>query len=159
MAAKAPEVMMKKLGRPAAEIQTAPGPMVLRERLESVALLTLNRPETRNSLSAAMLAELKEALDSVAADGSIRVVVLAANGPAFCAGHDLKELTARRKDADRGRGFTAQLMQSCSEVMQNILKLPQPVVAAVEGTATAAGCQLVATCDLAVASKPAKFST
>lgn len=158
MAAKAPEAMVRHK-RPTAETEAAPLPMVVREQSDSVAVLTLNRPESRNSLSAAMLVELKDALNSVAADASIRVVVLAANGPAFCAGHDLKELTERRKDSDGGRGFTARLMESCSDVMQNIIKLPQPVIAAVEGTATAAGCQLVATCDLAVASTSAKFST
>jgi enoyl-CoA hydratase/carnithine racemase len=155
MAAKAPEAMMK----PLSDIETAPAPMVLRERLDAIVVLTLNRPNTRNSLSAAMLAELADILNSLAADASVRVVILAANGPVFCAGHDLKELTARRKDADGGRGFTGQLMESCSEVMQSILRLPQPVIAAVEGAATAAGCQLVATCDLAIASNSAKFST
>jgi enoyl-CoA hydratase/carnithine racemase len=155
MAAKAPEAMMK----PLSDIETAPAPMVLRERLDAIVVLTLNRPNTRNSLSAAMLAELADTLNSLAADASVRVVILAANGPVFCAGHDLKELTARRKDADGGRGFTGQLMESCSEVMQSILRLPQPVIAAVEGAATAAGCQLVATCDLAIASNSAKFST
>jgi enoyl-CoA hydratase/carnithine racemase len=155
MAAKAPEAMMK----PLSDIETAPAPMVLRERLDAIVVLTLNRPNTRNSLSATMLAELADTLNSLAADASVRVVILAANGPVFCAGHDLKELTARRKDADGGRGFTGQLMESCSEVMQSILRLPQPVIAAVEGAATAAGCQLVATCDLAIASNSAKFST
>jgi enoyl-CoA hydratase/carnithine racemase len=155
MAAKAPEAMMK----PLSDIETAPAPMVLRERLDAIVVLTLNRPNTRNSLSAAMLAELADTLNSLAADASVRVVILAANGSVFCAGHDLKELTARRKDADGGRGFTGQLMESCSEVMQSILRLPQPVIAAVEGAATAAGCQLVATCDLAIASNSAKFST
>jgi enoyl-CoA hydratase/carnithine racemase len=155
MAAKAPEAMMK----PLSDIETAPAPMVLRERLDAIVVLTLNRPNTRNSLSAAMLAEFADTLNSLAADASVRVVILAANGPVFCAGHDLKELTARRKDADGGRGFTGQLMESCSEVMQSILRLPQPVIAAVEGAATAAGCQLVATCDLAIASNSAKFST
>lgn len=155
MAAKAPEAMMK----PLSDIETAPAPMVLRERLDAIVVLTLNRPNTRNSLSAAMLAELADTLNSLAADASVRVVILAANGPVFCAGHDLKELTVRRKDADGGRSFTGQLMESCSEVMQSILRLPQPVIAAVEGAATAAGCQLVATCDLAIASNSAKFST
>lgn len=150
---------MIKRKRSIADIETMPAPMLLRERLDAVAVLTLNRPETRNSLSAAMLAELGNALDSMAADVSVRVVILAANGPVFCAGHDLKELTARRKDADGGHDFTARLMENCSEVMQKILKLPQPVIAAVEGAATAAGCQLVATCDLAVGSYSAKFST
>jgi enoyl-CoA hydratase/carnithine racemase len=158
MPAKAPEAMMKP-NKSVADIAPAPAPMVLRERLDAIAVLTLNRPDMRNSLSAALLAELTDALNSAAADASVRVVILAANGPVFSAGHDLKELTARRKDADGGRGFTAQLMESCSALMQKILQLPQPVIAAIEGAATAAGCQLVATCDLAVASKSARFST
>jgi enoyl-CoA hydratase/carnithine racemase len=158
MAAKAPDAMVKPK-RCIADIESAAAPMLLRQRLDAIAVLTLTRPDTRNSLSAAMLAELSDALNSLAADASVRVVILDANGPVFCAGHDLKELTARRQDADRGRGFTARLMESCSELMQSIVQLPQPVIAAVEGTATAAGCQLVATCDLAVASKSAKFST
>ena len=145
--------------RSIADIEMAPAPMVLRERLDAITVLTLNRPDTRNSLSTAMLAELTDALSSLAADTSVRVIILTAKGPVFCAGHDLKELTARRRDGDGGRGFTGQLMESCSEVMQSIVRLPQPVIAAVEGAATAAGCQLVATCDLAIASKSAKFST
>jgi enoyl-CoA hydratase/carnithine racemase len=135
------------------------GPMLLRERLDGIAVLTLNRPRSRNSLSEAMLAELAEAFAALPDERSVRAVILAANGPAFSAGHDLKELTARRADADGGRGYTKELMDACSALMQSILKLPQPVIAAVEGTATAAGCQLVATCDLAVASRSAKFCT
>ena len=96
---------------------------------------------------------------AIAADRSVRAVVLAANGPAFCAGHDLKELTARRADADRGRAYFADLMTRCAAMMQAIVHLPQPVIAGVHGTATAAGCQLVATCDLAVASSAATFCT
>ena len=85
--------------------------------------------------------------------------MLAANGPAFCAGHDLKELTARRSDADRGRAYFTTIMTMCSAMMQQIVNLPQPVIAAVQGVASAAGCQLVASCDLAVASAAAKFAT
>lgn len=158
MAAKPPDAMMKAKTS-STDAQTSPTPLLLRERLGVIAVLTLNNPKTRNSLSAAMLAEMREVLSSIAADASVRAVVLAANGPAFCAGHDLKEMTAWRQHPDRGRGFTAQLMESCSALMQSILQLPQPVIAAVEGTATAAGCQLVATCDLAVAAKSAKFCT
>jgi enoyl-CoA hydratase/carnithine racemase len=132
---------------------------VLRENLGVVTVLTLNRPEARNSMSGAMLAALGKELNAVAADPQVRVVVLAANGPAFSAGHDLKELTTHRSDPDGGRAYTKQIMDSCSAMMQAILQLPQPVIAAVEGTATAAGCQLVATCDLAVASTTAKFCT
>jgi enoyl-CoA hydratase/carnithine racemase len=142
----------------AARVPTANEPL-LREQVETIAILTLNRPEARNTLSEATLAALGEALASVAADRGIRAVVLAANGPAFSAGHDMKELTARRTDADGGRAYFKQVMDACSAVMQMIVRLPQPVVAAVEGVATAAGCQLVASCDLAVASESARFAT
>lgn len=138
--------------------QAAP-PILRRNDAEGVTVLTLNRPERRNSLSEAMLGALGECLSAVAADRTVRVVVLAANGPAFCAGHDLKELDARRADADRGRAYYTEIMERCSALMQSIVKLPQPVIAAVQGTATAAGCQLVATCDLAIASAAARFCT
>jgi enoyl-CoA hydratase/carnithine racemase len=134
-------------------------PALLREDAGGIAVLTLNRPERRNSLSELMLAALSEAFSAIARDSSVRAVVLAANGPAFCAGHDLKEMTARRTDADGGRAYFAEVMAACSAMMQAITALPQPVVAAVQGTATAAGCQLVATCDLAVVSSAAKFCT
>lgn len=124
-----------------------------------IAILTLNRPAARNSLSEAMLEALSDALTAIAHDKNVRVVVLAANGPAYCAGHDLKELDAHRKDDDRGRGHFKRIMAMCSDVMQQIVKLPQPVIAAVHATATAAGCQLVASCDLAVAAPTAKFAT
>ncbi|MCA1395176.1 enoyl-CoA hydratase [Bradyrhizobium sp. BRP56] len=134
-------------------------PILLRETVGSIALLTLNRPGARNSLSEGLIAELHAALNDVGGDKRIRAVVLAANGPAFCAGHDLKELTARRSDADRGRAYFAQIMNACSAMMQAIVGLPKPVVASVQGIATAAGCQLVASCDLAVASEAAAFAT
>ena len=134
-------------------------PLVLRETLDATAILTLNRPDARNSLSAAMIVALTEAFDAIARDRAIRAVVLAANGPAFSAGHDLKEMATRRSDPDRGRAFFMQVMTACSEVMQQIVRLPQPVIAAVHATATAAGCQLVASCDLAVASAAARFAT
>jgi enoyl-CoA hydratase/carnithine racemase len=106
-----------------------------------------------------MLTALGAALAGIAEDRSVRAVVLAASGPAFSAGHDMKELTARRNDPDRGRAYFKEIMTACSAVMQMIVRLPQPVIAAVEGVATAAGCQLVASCDLAVASQAARFST
>ncbi|NWG23055.1 MAG: enoyl-CoA hydratase [Pseudorhodoplanes sp.] len=133
--------------------------ILLREDRESVAILTLNRPAARNALSEAMITSLSDAFAAIAADRRIRAVVLAANGPAFCAGHDLKELTARRADADGGRAYFQHIMTICSAMMQAIVKLPQPVIAAVHGPASAAGCQLVATCDLAVASGAARFAT
>ena len=139
-------------------IQTT-APVLLRERDGAVAILVLNRPAVRNSLSEALLAALSAALTEIAADISIRAVVLAANGPAFCAGHDLKELTARRGDPDGGRAYFKHIMTTCSATMQQIVNLPQPVIAAVQGVASAAGCQLVASCDLALASSAAKFAT
>jgi enoyl-CoA hydratase/carnithine racemase len=134
-------------------------PILLREQIGSIAVLTLNRPEARNSLSEAMIAELHGALNEIRDDKSVRGVVIAANGPAFSAGHDMKELTARRSDPDRGRAYFAEMMNACSAMMQAIVQLPKPVVASVQGIATAAGCQLVASCDLAVASESASFAT
>jgi enoyl-CoA hydratase/carnithine racemase len=136
---------------------TAPDPPLLRENIGGIAVLTLNRPQTRNTLSEGMLSALADELTAIAGDRSVRVVVLAARGPVFSAGHDLKELTARRSDPDRGRAYFGDIMSACSAMMQQIVRLPQPVIAAVQGTATAAGCQLVASCDLAVASAEAKF--
>jgi enoyl-CoA hydratase/carnithine racemase len=143
----------------AARGSAAAGPPLLREDIGNIAVLTLDRPQARNTLSEAMLSALRQELERLAAHKRIRAVVLAANGPAFSAGHDLKELTAHRADPDQGRSYIRQIMESCSAVMLAILRLPQPVIAAVEATATAAGCQLVATCDLAVASSNARFCT
>ena len=142
-----------------ARAATPPSPILLRETVGSIAVLTLNRSEARNSLSEGLIAELHAALKQIHDDKSVRAVVIAANGPAFSAGHDMKELTARRSDADRGRAYFATLMNACSAMMQAIVLLPKPVVAAVQGVATAAGCQLVASCDLAVASEAATFAT
>ena len=133
--------------------------VLLHEKLDGIAVLTLNRAAARNSLSVEMLEAMIEALAAIAADPAIRVVIIAANGPAFCAGHDLKELTARRTDADAGRAFFETVWKLCSTMMQAVIRLPQPSIACVQGTATAAGCQLVATCDLAVASTAATFAT
>jgi len=133
--------------------------ILLREDIAGVAILTLNRPQARNSLSEALLEALGDALTAIAHDDKVRVVVLAANGAAYSAGHDLKELNSRRSNADRGRAYFTHIMRLCSTVMQQIVMLPQPVIAAVQATATAAGCQLVASCDLAVASRTAKFAT
>jgi enoyl-CoA hydratase/carnithine racemase len=133
--------------------------ILLREDVAGVAVLTLNRPKARNALSEAMLEALGDALTAIAHEKTVRAVVLAAHGGAFCAGHDLKELTAHRADEDNGRGYFKHIMTTCSTVMQQIVTLPQPVIAAVQATATAAGCQLVASCDLAVASRAAKFAT
>ncbi len=119
----------------------------------SVATLTLNRPNQYNALSAGLLESVCNALDTIAGDDTIRAVILAANGKAFCAGHDLKQM---RASADRAEHH--KLFSKCSEMMQKIVNLPQPVIARVQGMATAAGCQLVATCDLAVACETAQFA-
>jgi enoyl-CoA hydratase/carnithine racemase len=134
-------------------------PILLREQIGDVAVLTLNRPGARNCLSEALIADLHAAIDAIRDDKAVRAVVIAAAGPAFSSGHDLKELTARRADADGGRAFFARMMTACSAMMQSIVTLPKPVVAAVQGVATAAGCQLVASCDLAIASEQATFAT
>ncbi|MEM8627603.1 MAG: enoyl-CoA hydratase [Pseudomonadota bacterium] len=121
--------------------------------------ITMNRPDARNALSLAMLAALDDAIAAAGADAGTHVIVLAAAGPVFCAGHDLKELTQARGHDDKGQAFFTVTMERCAALMQNIVRCPKPVIAAVQGTATAAGCQLVATCDLAVASEGAKFAT
>jgi enoyl-CoA hydratase/carnithine racemase len=134
-------------------------PVLLREDQDGIAVLTLNRPQARNSLSEALIEALTQTLGAIATDKRVRVVVLAANGPAFSAGHDMKEMTARRNDPDRGRAYFKQLMDACAAMMQAIVHLPKPVIACVQGPASAAGCQLVASCDLAVTSSAAKFAT
>lgn len=121
--------------------------------------LTLNDVARRNALSEAMLGTLGEALACAGQDPAVRVVVLAANGPAFSAGHDLKELTRGRAAPDGGKAYFARIMALCSAVMQSIVTCPKPVIAEVTGVATAAGCQLVASCDLAIAAESARFST
>jgi enoyl-CoA hydratase/carnithine racemase len=147
-----------------ADIATAPSAsastlILLREDVAGVAVLALNQSQTRNALSEAMLEALGDALTAIAHDESVRAVVLAANGPAYCAGHDLKELSAHRSASDGGRAYFKHIMTMCSTMMQQIVTLPQPVIAAVQGAASAAGCQLVASCDLAIASRAAKFAT
>jgi enoyl-CoA hydratase/carnithine racemase len=134
-------------------------PILLRGGVDGVAILTLNRPHARNALSAKLIDTLAAALGEIAGDHAVRAVVIAANGPAFSAGHDLREFIAHRSDPDRGQAHFRLVMTTCSAMMQQIVRLPQPVIAAVEGTATAAGCQLVASCDLAVASAAARFAT
>ncbi len=129
------------------------GNPVLADRAGGVVRLTLNRPESFNALSEEMLAGLQAALDGVAADATVRCVVLAAAGRAFCAGHDLKQMRARPD-----RAYYEALFATCSRVMQAIAALPVPVIARVHGMATAAGCQLVASCDIAVAGASAQFA-
>ncbi len=126
---------------------------------EGILRLTLNDVKRRNALSEAMLAALGAAFDEASDDPSVRVIILSANGPAFCAGHDLKEMTAGRSKPDGGRAYFASVMSMCGGVMQGIVNCQKPVIAEVTGIATAAGCQLVASCDLALAAESAQFST
>ncbi len=128
--------------------------LLLQEQSGGVATLTLNRPNQRNALSNALMAEMQAALEAISVDRSIHVVVLSAAGPVFCSGHDLKEI-----QTDGCGPFYQELFDRCSALMQTILTLPQPVIARVHGMATAAGCQLVATCDLAIAADSAHFAT
>lgn len=132
--------------------------ILLTHRESGILRLTMNRPAQRNALSEALLAALMSAIDEAAADPSVRVVIIGANGPAFCGGHDLKEIAARRADGDGGRSYFEWLMKTCSAVMQAIVTCPKPVIAQVQGQAFAAGCQLVASCDLALASQSARFA-
>jgi enoyl-CoA hydratase/carnithine racemase len=131
--------------------------ILLREDSGGIARLVLNRPTQRNALNQALLDRLNAEIAAVSADDAVRAVIIAANGPGFCAGHDLKEVTDHRSDADGGRAFLETLFASCSRMMQAIVNSPKIFIAEVQGAATAAGCQLVATCDLSVASDTARF--
>jgi enoyl-CoA hydratase/carnithine racemase len=139
-----------------AEVQAAPvqEALLLRSDHGGICTLTLNRPTQRNALSVALIQALSAELDRIKDDGNVHVVIITGAGLAFCSGHDLKELRA-----DPSRDFYKDVFERCSAFMQRIVNLPQPVIAAVNGMATAAGCQLVATCDLAVAAEAAKFAT
>ena len=121
--------------------------------------LTLNDLARRNALSTTMLRALKAAIEAAASDHSVRVVVIAANGPAFSAGHDLKEIRTAREASDAGRAAFTEMMDLCAELMQSIVNCHKPVMAEIAGVATAAGCQLVASCDLAIAAESARFAT
>lgn len=134
---------------------------IILQRLDEDGILhiTLNDVKRRNALSEAMLTQLGALFNKASYDKAIRVIILAANGPAFCAGHDLKELRAGRSQANKGQDYFTHIMSICSELMQNIVNCSKPVIAKVTGVATAAGCQLVASCDLAIADETAKFST
>ena len=133
------------------------GSLVKREDHGSVARLTLNQPERLNLLSEAMIHALQHELDAVGGDPAIGCVILAAEGRAFCAGHDLRELTAGRQAEDGGQAYFRQVFDLCSKMMMSIVRLRQPVIAEIHGVAVAAGCQLVASCDLAIASSEARF--
>ncbi|MDP7539093.1 MAG: enoyl-CoA hydratase [Alphaproteobacteria bacterium] len=129
--------------------------LVLREDgADGVTIITLNRPQARNALSVGLMTSLQAALDAIAKDNSVKVVVIAGAGPGFCAGHDLKEIRS-----DPSRETYEALFTQCSRLMITITRLPKPVIAKVHGIATAAGCQLVSTCDLAIASSAARFAT
>jgi enoyl-CoA hydratase/carnithine racemase len=130
-----------------------PAPVLLRSDVEGIATLTLNRPAQYNALSEGLLVSLQDELDQIAEDESVRVVIIAAEGKAFCAGHDLKEMRA-----SEDRAVHQALFDRCGRMMMSIHRLPQPVIARVNGIATAAGCQLVANCDLAVATEEARFA-
>jgi enoyl-CoA hydratase/carnithine racemase len=129
--------------------------LVLRDLNDGILRLTLNDPATRNSLSEMMIQELRAALDGPNA----RVIILAAHGPAFSSGHNLKEITARRADADGGSAYFKNLFDSCADLMLAIMNHPCPVIAEIDGLASAAGCQLVASCDLAIATDRSSFCT
>jgi enoyl-CoA hydratase/carnithine racemase len=129
--------------------------LILRDLSDGVLRLTLNDPSSRNSLSYKMIEELQASLD----EADVRVVIIAANGPAFSSGHNLKEITAHRADADEGRSFFKDLFDKCAELMLTITNSPYPVIAEVDGLASAAGCQLVASCDLAIATDRSTFCT
>jgi enoyl-CoA hydratase/carnithine racemase len=128
--------------------------LLLRSDADGICTLTLNRPAQRNALSIALMEAIGEALDRIKTESAVRVVIITGAGPSFCSGHDLKELRA-----DPSRAHVEKTFALCSAMMQKIIALPQPVIAAVQGIATAAGCQLVATCDLAVAAEEAHFAT
>jgi enoyl-CoA hydratase/carnithine racemase len=148
------------MNRPGAPVSAAPDPTpanapVLHAQPEpGIVRLTLNRPKAYNSLSTGLMTALQAALDAIKADPGVKAVIIAANGPGFCAGHDLKEVRA-----NPGRKHYEALFRQCSMLMQSVVALPQPVIAQVHGVASAAGCQLVASCDLAVAAETARFAT
>lgn len=129
-------------------------PLLLRDDAEGITTLTLNRPKQYNALSEALLTALQESLNAIGQDSKVRVVIIAGAGKAFCAGHDLKEMRA-----NPDREYYRVLFKRCGQMMLTVTRIPQPVIARVHGIATAAGCQLVASCDLAIASRNARFAT
>lgn len=129
-------------------------PVLLRETADGVATLTMNRPKQRNALSMSLMGALNSALADIADDADVKVVIIRGNGPAFCAGHDLKEIRADDREEAHAR-----TLKECAKLMTRIVELPKPVIARVHGIATAAGCQLVATCDLAIAASDSRFAT
>ena len=141
------------MSQPATDLSTSIEPLLYREDFDSITRITLNRPQKYNPLSRDMLAQLQSTFDEIASDESVRVIILAAKGKAFSAGHDLHEML-NHSDSE----FAETLLAECSRMMVTINQLPQPVIAQVQGIATAGGCQLVANCDLAIASTESKFA-
>ncbi len=134
-----------------------PAPILLKSTIGGILRLTLNRPRIGNCLNLALLSQLKEEISIAGDNPAISVVIIAASGPLFCSGHDLKEMSAKRSDADGGRNFFQTTLATCSALMQAIIECPRPIIAQVQGPALAAGAQLIATCDLAIASTEAGF--
>lgn len=157
MPVKIQESRMKNAPQPSPD--TVQDPVLLTKIDKGIATLTLNRPKQRNSLSTGLMSALQFSLDECAENPAVRVIVLAGSGPVFSSGHDLKELTAERAGDDQGRAFYAEIMAQCAKMMQTIVRHPKPVIARVHGVATAAGCQLVASCDLAIATTMTRFAT
>ena len=131
--------------------------ILLQERSDGILAVTMNNPEQLNALSESMIDALQEALDEAAETPGVKCIILRGAGRAFCAGHDLKELTAARNGSDQGHTYFKLIFDKCAAMMMSIIRLPQPVIAEVHGAAVAAGCQLVATCDMAVAAERARF--
>jgi enoyl-CoA hydratase/carnithine racemase len=150
--------MVKRMSIAEPPLTQAAAPLQ-QQTLENVQILTLDRPAARNPLSEALIESLHRAVAEASASKMLRALIIAANGPVFCAGHDLKELTAHRQAKDGGSGYFDALIHRCSDLMAALMRAPLPVIAAIEGTATAAGCMLVAACDLAVAGEAAQFCT
>lgn len=133
--------------------------ILLRERRDAVYILKMNHPETRNALSEQMIAEIDRALVVIKVWLEVKAVVITGTGPVFCSGHDLKDIKAHKEDGDGGKGHFKKLLAQCTRLMSTLQTYPKPIIAAVQGTATAAGVQLVAACDLAVAGQSARFCT
>ncbi|MGH6875293.1 MAG: enoyl-CoA hydratase-related protein, partial [Aestuariivirgaceae bacterium] len=145
--------------KPAIQEQRNDPHLVLSDFDSGLLRLTLNNPQRRNSLSEAMLDRLQEAIDTASANETVSCVIIAARGPVFSSGHDLKELRSHRQDRDEGRDFFTSIMARCSQLMQSIVLMPKPVIAEVQGLASAAGLQLAASCDFIVAARSAGFCT
>ncbi len=151
--------MSARASAPSANTSSQTQPPILPALKDGVLVITLNRPEARNALSENLMRVLQMTLDEAADDKAVKVIVLKGNGPAFCSGHDLKEMTGYRGEPDKGLAKYRALFAQCTRLMETIVRHPKPVIAQVHATATASGCQVVASCDLAIASSSAKFAT